>query len=184
MLQLAGERPSVLYTNDSGCVYAVDAIKGREQWHTQLANGPLGTPAIIEYSPAEGRRIITVSLAGQVTMLDVNGEVKTQAHLPGGNYVLRPLVADVDGDNDFEIVVANDQWEILLTALDGSVKRRISLQGNATGMILANLEGRGYLDLLVTTDCGVCTGSRRRPPTAGCIPVPVPCLTASCCPSR
>lgn len=154
VVQLAYTYPSVLVSDDDGWLYAVDAVTGTPQWRRQAGRGALGTPAVYDVHPNEGREIVTVSEVGDIAILDATGDVLARALLPIGRYVPRPLVADIDGDGALELIVAEENWQIVIASLEGIVKAHVPLRGAARdGLVLGDVQGDGVLELLAATDC-------------------------------
>ncbi len=154
LAQLAFERPSVLVSDKEGWLYAIDAVSGQEQWRVQIGNGRLGSPAIIDVYPNDGYELVAVDEQGAIAVLSGKGELLQQAKLPEAEYLPRPLVADVDGDGQPEVLLATEKWTFVIATLDGRVKEQVDLVGNVKeGMVMADLDGNGYLELIAATNC-------------------------------
>ena len=154
VVELVPGKPTVLAGDAEGWLYAIDAVTGRELWHVNLGGEALGTPAIADVLPSEGREIVVVSEAGHIAVVDPHGVVLLRGELPEGRYVPRPLLADVDGDAESEIILAAEPWAVVVAGLDGNVEERIEVRGNVKeGVLLADLTGNGRLELLVATEC-------------------------------
>jgi outer membrane protein assembly factor BamB len=152
--QLSFLHPSVLVSDASGWLYAVNCVSGREEWRVQIGQGPLGSPAIIDVRPTAGREIVVASEAGDLAILDSTGSVVSRAALPPGRYVPRPVIADIEGDGQVEIVLPNSDWQLVVASLDGVVKETLPLRGNVTqGAVLADVNADGKLELIAATDC-------------------------------
>lgn len=161
----AGESAVVLAADDAGRAYAANALTGGESWRAAIADEHPGAPAVADVRPEAGYEAVYVSPAGAMTVLGMDGGVLTRATLPRGRYVPRPLVADVDGDGDMEVLVASDDWALLVVDLNGKALRRLALRGTARrGAVLHDINGDGLLELLCATDCGVayCYSTRAR----------------------
>lgn len=163
--QFAERRPTLSVTNTDGWIYTFDAVDGRELWRLQAGSGDLGVPAIAAMRPGDGLNMVIVGEKGDCAVLDAAGAIRKRIELPAGDYVPRPLVADVDGDAESEIVVATRNETILIIGQDGSVEKIIALRGSAVeGVLLAPFEPGGLLHLLASTDCGqvVCLRTEAR----------------------
>ncbi len=154
VVQLAGEHGSVLVSDAMGWLYAVDAVTGHEQWRRKIGPSALGSPAIADVHANPGNEIVAVGQAGHIAVLSAAGMALEEARLPDAHYVPRPLVADVNGDGQAEILVATTDWTVLAAGLDGAVREVIELRGNALeGIVLADVNGDGLLELLAATEC-------------------------------
>ena len=153
VVQLAENNPSVVFTQTRSVMYAVDAVQGNEQWHLNIDAGNPGSPAVFTPAKDAPREMLIVTDRGAVVRIDGSGSILNRSELPRGCYVPRPLVADVDGDRQLELLVANMHEEIVVASLDGAVKDTIHLRGNAEGgIVLADVNQDGLLELLAATD--------------------------------
>ncbi|MCC6699052.1 MAG: PQQ-binding-like beta-propeller repeat protein, partial [Candidatus Hydrogenedentes bacterium] len=153
VVELQSGSPVVLAGDREGWLYAIDAISGREHWRVRAGTTALGSPAIADVHEAPGREVITVSAAGEVCILSSGGKVLVHVGLPEAVYIPRPLVADVDGDGAYEIIVPAREWRIVTASLSGDVKEEIALRGNAReGVVLADGNRDGLLELYAVTD--------------------------------
>jgi len=153
VVQLAGQNPSIVFTQDACAICAVDAVEGNEQWRVRIDAGNLGSPAV--FTPREGaeRELLVVSDKGAVLRLDCSGNMLERSQLPPGDYVPQPLVADVDGNQQLELLVAGMSGSIVIASLNGKVKETLDLRGNAdAGMALADIDQNSLLELLAATD--------------------------------
>jgi len=154
VVQFPARRAAVLVADGNGSLYAVDAVNGEEHWRTRIGDAPLGTPAIVDVTEHPGAEIVVAGEHGGIAVLDASGAIVRQGALPRAEYVPRPLVADVDGDHDLEVLVATRDWSVLVASLDGAVEQTLPLRGNACGgLLLADLDRDGDLELLASTDC-------------------------------
>ncbi|MBX7255272.1 MAG: PQQ-binding-like beta-propeller repeat protein [Candidatus Hydrogenedentes bacterium] len=163
--ELLSGSPVVLVGDAAGTLYALDAATGKEYWRRPVATCAIGNPALLDVRPPEGIDIVTVSEKGEIAVLNGSGVVMTRASLPKGDYVPRPLVADVDGDAEPDVLVPTKDWRLLVASLDGQVKDEVSLLGNVRdGAVLADLDDDGLLELLAATDCAriACFRTRAR----------------------
>lgn len=156
---------SLVVSDREGWLYALDAFTGAEQWRARVGTGALGSPAVCDVLPDEGREIIVLSEEGALKVLSGDGVVLRQGALPPGRYVPRPLVADVDADGQYEVLAPVRDWAFLVATLGGAVKERVEVRGNIhEGLVLADLNSDGLLELLAATDCGqtYCFATRAR----------------------
>lgn len=149
--QLASERPSLLLA--SGKLYAIDVLKGREQWSAQLPGRIEGTPAIFEYSPDAGRRILSVNARGISALFDMEGSAINRWKLPPATCKPRPLVADIEGDGAFEVLTLTGN-AVSIFSMEGEYRERLELGSAATSMALRDFVGTGFLELLVASERG------------------------------
>lgn len=151
---LDADRVLVLAGDKAGCLYAVDAANGKEAWRYPAGSCSVGTPAIADVAADPGTEVIAVDQAGQITVLSAGGALLMRGKLPGGTYVPRPLVADVNGDGELEVLVATTNWSVVSCRLDGSCLETTPLRGNALeGIVLADVNRDGLLELLAATEC-------------------------------
>ena len=152
-VQFGFGHPVILCGGADGRLHAIDAVDGTERWRTELAKSGVGVPAVANVLPNSGREIVVVSEDGDIAVLDADGSVIQRASLPEGRYLPRPLVADVDGDARAEVLVPCHGTGIVVAGLDGEVKTTLALQGDIReGIVLADLTGDGFLELIAATD--------------------------------
>lgn len=153
VVQLYGQNPSVIFTQDPSVMTAVDAVDGLEQWHLRTGAGNLGCPAILVPATGGPREILVVSDKGAIIRIDGSGNVLERSQLPEGTYIPKPLIADVDGDQQPELLVAGTDDAVTIASMNGAVKERLVLRGNAEGgILLADINRNGLLELLAATD--------------------------------
>ncbi|HOZ46295.1 MAG TPA: PQQ-binding-like beta-propeller repeat protein [Candidatus Hydrogenedentes bacterium] len=155
VVPLGGTGAAVLVSDVTGGLYAVDAVDGHQVWRSQAGSCALGTPAFVDVDAAPGRDLLTVDEAGHLALIDASdGRIRSKASLPEGRYVPRPLVADIHGDGAPDVLVATQDWSILVARLDGQVQETVKMQGNALeGLVLADTDADGRLELLAATEC-------------------------------
>ncbi len=179
--ELVPGSPCVLVGDEEGWLYAVDAVTGQELWRCRAGTTALGSPALADVHESAGREVITVSAHGEIAIVGATGTVLEQHALPAGDYVARPLIADVDNDDEAELVLAANGWNIVIASLAGVVEQEIPVRGNVReGLVLSDLNGDGLLELLAATECarlycfstaarGGWTHPRNGPDLNGCV---------------
>jgi len=164
-VELTPGMPCVLASDAKGWLYAIDAVTGRELWRCRAGTTGLGSPAIADVHQAAGREVLTVSADGAIAVVGASGTLLESAALPAGKYIPRPLIADVDGDGDLEILVAAERWRIVVASLAGEIEEELPVRGNIPeGLVLFDLDSDGMLELVAVTDCArlYCFATRAR----------------------
>lgn len=148
VVQLAEERPSILFLQGNR-LYALDIIKGREQWRADVPDG-VGAPAVVDYSPVDGRRIVLATPDGKILILDSAGNLIREFSLPPDTYDPSPLISDVDDDEQWEILTAARSGAVVAVTFDGKEKQRLQMPGPPGLMSLRKNSAGPFFDLICT----------------------------------
>ncbi|MGC9522835.1 MAG: FG-GAP-like repeat-containing protein [Anaerolineae bacterium] len=153
---------------DRAPVLAVLEHTGTVKWQAPLAHGVYSSPAVADLDfPPDGTQEVVVTTGGETTTnrggaiaFDRDGnklwEYRTEdaqgTATPGGNFA-SPVVGDLDGDGDLEIVVAS--WDRNIYVLDH--RGRYVWHYHVADTVwstpaLADLDGDGKLEIIAGTD--------------------------------
>lgn len=126
------------------CVRALCGRDGHELWKYAMQGDMYHGLSVVETT--DGVRLIAASIAGDVTMLDGNGQL-VWSKQPGGYLFAPTTLADVDGDGTLEIAVASGRMHLF--DLEGNELWKTENYGSiARGAAAADVSGDGLPDLL------------------------------------
>ncbi|MWG33169.1 outer membrane protein assembly factor BamB family protein [Halomarina oriensis] len=119
----------VVSTSYENALIAYDAETGEERWRVTLNESDpsfgYGRPTVADLPVSPGRDVVFSSIHGDVGVVTANGSVVWRASLADAGLddtivQQRPVVADVDGDGEQEVVVGSGSGLVVFEA-DGSV---------------------------------------------------------------
>ena len=138
-----------------GTLTRLDA-RGRPMWRVTLEGKvDWGCPVIADVDGGGAPEIVVNTGDGVVHCVSAAGQILWQTEPETANSL--PLsAADVDGDGRAEIFAASPKWTLVCLGRDGKVRWRHEATSRLDSTGLADLDGDGALELLVTTgDRGV-----------------------------
>lgn len=165
LVELSAAEPVLFASDRGGWLYALDAGTGAIRWEVKAGSTALGAPAFFNVDGTAGNEIVTVSERGEISGVSAVGSIVAGGNLPEDGYVSRPLIADVDDDEEVELLVATRDGRVVVARIDGTVEDVVQLQGSANeGIVLHDVDRDGQLELLAATDGArvYCFGTRAR----------------------
>ena len=149
----------MVFGSDSGTVYCLDDC-GIERWHYQGDGEVRGIPAVAWHEASGTMRLYVAFGGGVAACLSSEGEV-VWAHnepMPRGERRSGPAVGDVDGDGAPEVVLATDDFRVIVRdAFTGEEKWRWKGQHKTDqthSFALADFDGSGRLDIVCGDGAG------------------------------
>jgi outer membrane protein assembly factor BamB len=146
------------YYNDEH-IYALNATDGKLLWKFKSESGPFDASVTLVDLDADGKLEVLAadSSTGTLFCLDAAGKVKWKKKLPNSTDS-PPSVADIDGDGKLEIAVGTmalgdkNGRVVLFDAATQKDKWVAKIPGHVQSEpVLADLRGKGVLDVIVTT---------------------------------
>ncbi len=148
------------YRNDS-MVYALSGVGGSLLWKYNTSGWQEGcndaAPLIYDFD-GNGQKdvFLASSCHAEAYLFDgASGAVKWQTHTAGRGSDSPPVIGDLNGDGQMEIVFGQmGGWVMSLNPDDGSIKWNIAVDANSwiqTAPTLVDLTGNGQLDFVVAT---------------------------------
>lgn len=123
-------------------IHALDGRSGLELWAHKMEGDMYHGVSVFQH---DGIRIVAASIAGDVCLLDADGKELWTKKV--GGYIFAPTsVADLDGDQSPDIVVASDCVRVL--DVNGNEKWKSPTFGSiGRGVAITDADGDGKLDL-------------------------------------
>jgi outer membrane protein assembly factor BamB len=124
----------VVVSTTENALITYDARTGTQEWRVSLTTYGYGQPTITNLTPAGGPEVITSDISGGVVTTGGNGTVvwrfgSNETAWEGVSVWVAPVVDDIDGDNQPEVLVGSSSGPVLLSA-GGDVEWRRN--GSAT----------------------------------------------------
>ena len=154
--------PSIADVNNDGIfdiinhftkgVIALDGINGNIIWSYQTDNLPYISYAVGDINGDATPDVVTCDGAGNVSV--INGEDGSKIWgYKINDYVIRtpPLIADIDGDNELEII-ASSYKDIVILSNSGNLKYNIPCRGNVNSLAFGDIDNDGYGELVFTVE--------------------------------
>jgi outer membrane protein assembly factor BamB len=123
---LPGGEALLLFGAPSGYVYAYDRT-GKRRWRTEVGGEILGGPAVGVLLPG-GRQAVAVNWGGGVSVIDPSGALVWQKEHPVPA-ASTPVLIDLDGDGQLEVVVNAGAEILALDGGDGRLRWRFTAPG-------------------------------------------------------
>ena len=142
------------YWGDS-CIYVVNAEDGSLVWKKNMNGCNDAAPVIFDVDNDSLPEVILGSSCNPVLTCfnGNNGSIKWQT--PFGGTDSPPSIADIDGDNQMEILVGDFEGDLnCFRALDGSLKWQVVVDSNAAieaSPALVDINNDGHRDIIVNT---------------------------------
>jgi len=116
----------VVVSTTENALIAYDARTGTEEWRVPLETYGYGRPTVANVTPENGPEVVTSDISGGVVVTRGNGSVAWRVGLnetAWGRVSVweAPVVDDVDGDHQPEVLVGSSSGPILLSA-DGDTE--------------------------------------------------------------
>ena len=126
-----------------------DAEDGSERWRVPLETYGFGRPTIENLTSAPGPEILASDVAGNVVATRANGSVLWRFELNRTGWTERtireaPIVDDVDGDSQQEVLLGSDSGPVVLSATGDIEWFR---NGTATYLTAADADGDDALEV-------------------------------------
>lgn len=135
----------------SGETRAYDAETGAVVFRADLVETvPYGAPAVTPNRDGEDRLFVTVSNDGHVVVAAADGSVRWTADVNGPVYPT-PVVEDVDGDDETEILVTSGGSDKAVTAFSHSGEVVWHTELDDGGRAWETIQGSGTVGIVVST---------------------------------
>ncbi|NLP12152.1 PQQ-binding-like beta-propeller repeat protein, partial [bacterium] len=149
-------RIEVVTTDQTGIVWAFDAMSGRLIWKSQIVGMP-ANPAAADVDQNGGSELVFITSAGWVTMLDQNGALVWRHEIGGGSadWATSSPVLFAASDRQVRIVAASNAG--LVVCLDAEGNRLWSLMAQApiaSTLSVGDLDQDGRADVFLITQTG------------------------------
>lgn len=131
------ETPVLLVATIEGETIAYEAASGEQLFAANLIETiPYSGPALVPEGPEGETRVVVMDNTANVVSARLDGTVDW-THDAGGVGYPAPVVEDVDGDGEMEIVIATDEADGWVTALalDGSVLWETRFESGGRGLV-------------------------------------------------
>jgi outer membrane protein assembly factor BamB len=140
----------VVVSTTENALVVHDAATGTEEWRVPLATYGYGRPTVAKVTTAHGQAVVTSDINGHVVLTRGDGTEVWRSSLQGtgwdGPAVWEaPVVDDIDGDGQSEILVGTNRGPALLSA-DGSLEWHRN--GSAVYTTVADTDGDPTLDVI------------------------------------
>ncbi len=140
----------VVVSTTENALVVYDAATGAEEWRVPLATYGYGRPTVANVAAIQAPAVVTSDIDGQVVMARGDGTEVWRSSLRGTGWESpavweAPIVDDIDGDSQSEILVGTNRGPVLLSA-DGSLEWHRN--GSAIYTTVADTDGDPILDVI------------------------------------
>jgi len=149
-------RMEVVTTDQTGMVWAFDAVSGRLIWKSPILGMP-ANPAVADIDQNGGSELVFITSVGWVTVLDQNGALRWSHEIGGksADWATSSPVLFAASDRQVRIVAASNAG--LVVCLDADGNRLWSLMAQApiaSTLSVGDLDQDGRADVFLITQTG------------------------------
>lgn len=132
----------------SGEIVAID-YTGNRIWQTDLGNAD-----IIGVARIGNNDLVTITTDGEIVRLDAQGNSSWTQHIMTDANINPPVVADLDGDDEQEIVISDQAGVISIFSADGTTEvsaAQTEISGDSIGRpALGDIDQNGTIEIVFT----------------------------------
>jgi len=149
-------RMEVVTTDQTGMVWAFDALGGRLIWKSQIRGMP-ANPAAADVDQDGGSELVFITSAGWVTVLDQNGALVWNHEIGGtsADWATSSPVLFAASDRQVRIVAASNAGLVVCLDADGNRLWSVMAQAPiASTLSVGDLDQNGRADVFLITQTG------------------------------
>lgn len=149
-------RMEVVTTDQTGMVWAFDAVGGRLIWKSQILGMP-ANPAVADIDQNGGSELVFITSAGWVTMLDQNGALVWRHEIGGqsADWATSSPVLFAASDRQVRIVAASNTGLVVCLDADGNHLWSLMAQAPiASTLSVGDIDQDGRADVFLITQTG------------------------------